>query len=51
MHILDRSHVKYKIKIDDNFTIESQLAKKKIQTEQKLMKLMGPNKYAEYSID
>jgi len=50
MHILDRSHLKYNLNIDDDFTIESQSAKKKIKTQLKLMKLMGPSKYQEYSI-
>lgn len=45
MHILDRSHLKYNLNIDDDFTIETTQAKKKIKTELKLMKLMGPHKY------
>ena len=49
MHILDRSHVKYRIQIDDKYTIESTQAKKRIKTQQKLLKLMGPVGYSEYS--
>jgi hypothetical protein len=48
MHILDRSHQKYSLKIDDDFTIESSVAKKKINTQLKLMKAMGPSRYQEY---
>ena len=48
MHILDRSHIKYSLKIDDDFTIESDIAKNKIKTHLKLMKVMGPSKYSEY---
>ncbi|CDW89131.1 UNKNOWN [Stylonychia lemnae] len=48
MHILDRSHIKYQVNLDDDFTIESQIAKKTIKTEQKIMKMMGPSKFQEY---
>lgn len=51
MHILDRSHLKYKLNLDDDFTIESQAAKKQIKTDQKIMKLMGPHKYHDYKTE
>mmetsp|Transcript_3598 Transcript_3598/g.3552 ORF Transcript_3598/g.3552 Transcript_3598/m.3552 type:complete len:172 (+) Transcript_3598:239-754(+) len=50
-HILDRSHVKYKVVIDDNYTIESEQAKKRINVNKKLMKLLGPSKFNDYQSD
>jgi hypothetical protein len=47
-HILDRSHIKYKILISDDFTIESEQAKKRIKVHKQLMNLLGPSKFQDY---
>lgn len=47
-HILDRSHVKYQIVINDDYTIESEQAKKRIKVHKQLMNLLGPSKFQDY---
>lgn len=47
-HILDRSHIKYQIIMNDDFTIESEQAKKRIKVNKQLMNLLGPSKFQEY---
>ena len=42
MHILDRSHIKYPLQLDNSFTIDSDSAKKRIRTLVKVMGVMGP---------